>query len=82
MLRYYGKAWIMLGARNHHLAAGAYGDSLALRLQHMCDAALVLEAVHDDSDIVRIIPDPKRQALDSNELTPISFTVFSSISSC
>ena len=40
--------------------AGLYAEGLELRLQHMCDAAMVLVAVHDDSDLVRIIPDPKR----------------------
>ncbi|KAL0050026.1 hypothetical protein WJX82_003004 [Trebouxia sp. C0006] len=38
--------------------AGLYSPSLTLRLAHLCDTVVRLEAVRDDSDIVRLIPEP------------------------
>lgn len=38
--------------------AGLYSLSLTLRLAHLCDTVVGLEAVRDDSDIVRLIPEP------------------------
>lgn len=53
-----------LGAQNIEiLLTGQFGEDFALRLQHVCDSALVLGSVSDDSDIHRIIPDPKRLEL-------------------
>ena len=46
-----------------HVAAGLYGPSLAMRLAHLCDTVVGLEAVRDDSDIVRLIPEPARCCL-------------------
>ena len=43
-----------------HAAAGLYSLSLTLRLAHLCDTVVGLEAVRDDSDIVRLIPEPAR----------------------
>ncbi|DBA85372.1 TPA: hypothetical protein ACH3X2_006051 [Trebouxia sp. C0005] len=38
--------------------AGLYSSSLTMRLAHLCDCVVGLEAVRDDSDIVRLIPEP------------------------
>ncbi|DBA95005.1 TPA: hypothetical protein ACH3X1_002526 [Trebouxia sp. C0004] len=38
--------------------AGLYTPSLTMRLAHLCDTVVGLEAVRDDSDIVRLIPEP------------------------
>ncbi|KAL3163286.1 hypothetical protein ABBQ32_009681 [Trebouxia sp. C0010 RCD-2024] len=38
--------------------AGLYSSSLTARLAHLCDTVIGLEAVRDDSDIVRLIPEP------------------------
>ena len=46
-----------------HVAAGLYSPSLTLRLAHLCDTVVRLEAVRDDSDIVRLIPEPARYCL-------------------
>ena len=46
-----------------HVAAGLYSPSLAMRLAHLCDTVVGLEAVRDDSDIVRLIPEPARCCL-------------------
>ena len=43
-----------------HALAGLYSPSLTARLAHLCDAVIGLEAVRDDSDIVRLIPEPAR----------------------
>lgn len=43
-----------------HVAAGLYSSSLTMRLAHLCDCVVGLEAVRDDSDIVRLIPEPAR----------------------
>lgn len=43
-----------------HASAGELLASDALRLQHLCDAVLVLEAVRDDSGIARMVPDSAR----------------------
>ena len=40
--------------------AGLYSSSLIARLAHLCDTVVGLEAVRDDSDIVRVIPEPAR----------------------
>ena len=40
--------------------AGLYSPSLTARLAHLCDTVIGLEAVRDDSDIVRLIPEPAR----------------------
>jgi len=45
------------------VAAGLYSPSLAMRLAHLCDTVVGLEAVRDDSDIVRLIPEPARYCL-------------------
>lgn len=42
------------------VSAGLYCSSLATRLTHLCDTVIGLEAVRDNSDIVRIIPDAAR----------------------
>ena len=41
-------------------STGELSTSDALRLQHLCDAVLVLEAVRDDSGIARMVPDSSR----------------------
>ena len=46
-----------------HVAAGLYSPSLTMRLAHLCDTVVGLEAVRDDSDIVRLIPEPARYCL-------------------
>jgi hypothetical protein len=43
-------------------SAGELSASDALRLQHLCDAVIALEAVRDDSGIARMVPDPSRRA--------------------
>ncbi len=45
------------------VAAGLYSPSLTMRLAHLCDTVVGLEAVRDDSDIVRLIPEPARYCL-------------------
>ena len=42
------------------MTAGLYSSSLTARLAHLCDSVIGLEAVRDDSDIVRLIPEPAR----------------------
>lgn len=42
------------------MTAGLYSASLTARLAHLCDTVIGLEAVRDDSDIVRLIPEPAR----------------------
>ena len=44
---------------------GVLSASLVMRLQHMCDAVLALEAVQDDSPAVRLLSDPDRYMLRS-----------------
>ncbi|KAK9866712.1 hypothetical protein WJX84_000603 [Apatococcus fuscideae] len=38
--------------------AETYTPSVAMRLQHLCDAVIALEAVAEDSSIVKLAPDP------------------------
>ena len=45
-----------------HVPAELYSGSFAVRLQHLCDAVLQLEAVSDASSVVRLAPDPTRHA--------------------
>ncbi len=42
------------------LLSGQFGEDFATKLQHICDSAVVIGSVSDDSDIHRIIPDNKR----------------------
>lgn len=42
------------------LCAGVLRESAAVRLQHMCDAVIVLEAFRDDSGISRMVADGSR----------------------
>lgn len=50
----------MDGAVICSVPAGLYSSSLTARLAHLCDTVIGLEAVRDDSDIVRVIPEPAR----------------------
>ena len=50
----------MDGAVIYFVPAGLYSSSLTARLAHLCDTVIGLEAVRDDSDIVRVIPEPAR----------------------
>lgn len=50
-----------VGGTHRGCSAGQFGEDFAMRLQHVSDSAIVLGSVSDDSDIHRIIPDPKRQ---------------------
>ena len=34
-----------------------------MRLQHLCDAVIALEAVAEDSSVVKLAPDPARYAI-------------------
>lgn len=43
-----------------YMHAGVLWDSAAVRLQHMCDAVIALEAVRDDSGISRMVSDGSR----------------------
>ena len=45
------------------MRAGLYSPSLTARLAHLCDTVIGLEAVRDDADIVRLIPEPARYQL-------------------
>ena len=45
------------------MCAGVLRESAAVRLQHMCDAVIVLEAFRDDSGIARMVSDASRCAL-------------------
>ncbi|KAK9825219.1 hypothetical protein WJX74_000929 [Apatococcus lobatus] len=38
--------------------AEVYSSSAAMRLQHLCDAVIALEAVAEDSSVVKLAPDP------------------------
>jgi hypothetical protein len=42
------------------MCAGVLRESAAVRLQHMCDAIIVLEAFRDDSGISRMVADRSR----------------------
>ena len=55
----------MDGAVICYLPAGLYSSSLTARLAHLCDTVVGLEAVRDDSDIVRVIPEPARYVSNS-----------------
>ena len=44
----------------NYVAAGLYSTSLGCRLAHLCDMVIGLEALRDDSDIVRMLPEPAR----------------------
>lgn len=48
---------------SNFLSAALFESDLAAKLQHICDAALLLGSMSDDSDIHRLIPDPKRYIL-------------------
>ncbi len=45
--------------------AGVLQESAAVRLQHMCDAVISLEAVRDDSGVARMVSDGSRCSLSS-----------------
>lgn len=36
---------------------------MAVRLQHLCDAVIALEAVAEDSGVVKLAPDPARSVV-------------------
>ena len=42
------------------LFIGLFRGDLGLKLQHVCDSAIILGEVSDDSEIHRIVPDAKR----------------------
>ena len=43
--------------------AEVYSPSVAVRLQHLCDAVIALEAVAEDSGVVKLAPDPARSVV-------------------
>ena len=44
------------------MSAGFYAASFAVRLQHLADAVVELEAVSDASSLTRLVPDSARWA--------------------
>ena len=44
------------------MSAGLFSEDVAVRLQHMCDAAVTIEPVQDDSHILKLVSDATRCA--------------------
>ena len=59
-------------ADNLSCGAGSLDSSSLVRLQHLCDAVLSFEALTDDAPVVRLAPDPGRQADAANPVLQAS----------
>ena len=53
------------------MPAGLYDAAFDVRLQHLADAVVALEAVPPDADLLRIIPDPDTCVMEMAALFPI-----------
>lgn len=65
-----------LAQRVFAVIADVYSPSVAMRLQHLCDAVIALEAVAEDSSVVKLAPDPARFGVLPRLRTPCSHVVF------
>jgi hypothetical protein len=62
--------------------AGTLGESAAVRLQHMCDAVIALEAVRDDSGVARMVSDGARSPSSSSSRQTRSSAAWPAVNQC